>query len=307
MLIRELNDDWIEWALARFKKGRISNVLFSDFCERYPGMSIIDLSSTDIVILGTTAGGEKSAFRLRLLSNRGSRLFVGPFQVLHDGITTWCDSLPTFKSKNLGIEDKLSFERSAYIIVAEGESGRASSARLIRLRCIRPLCYLPPPDGFGREKRYQHKTMLESARKYTAKQIATIVNVYMRVMPTSSTDEVVEIVSSHIAQVIAPYKTFDSRRLILLGLAQSQEGSCAPQQHAAAGSSLPSHDISSHSCLENTPPWSPELASRQASNPWPDEACPEDERDLYALGEVPICLSPSFLHESWCQPSDEPC
>jgi hypothetical protein len=306
MLIRDLNDDWIEWALARFKKGRISNVLFSDFCERNPDMSILDLTKTDIIILGTVAEGRKGAFKIRLLANRGSRLFVGPFQVLLDGHASWCESLPTLKSKTLGIEDKLSFERSAYIVVAEGGDGRASSARLIRLRCIRPLCYLPPPEGAVREKRYQHKAMLESARRYTTNQVATIMNVYMRVMPQANTNDVAEVVTRHLADAMVPYSTFDARRIILLGLTQFQEGQSASLQPSDEGSSLPSLDKCDRSCPDNTPPSSLEWASRQVSNPWPSEAYPEDEPDPPESEAFPICLSPSFPLEPWCQPSEEP-
>lgn len=307
MLIRDLNDDWIEWALARFRKGRISNVLFSDFCERNPDMSILDLTKTDIIILGTMEGGRKDAFRIRLLANRGSRLFVGPFQVMYDGHVSWCESLPTLKAKTLGIEDKLSFERSAYIVVAEGGSGRASSARLIRLRCIRPLCYLPPPEGIVREKRYQHKAMLETAKRYTTNQVATIMNVYMRVMPQANTNDVAEVVTRHLADAMVPYSTFDARRIILLGLTQFQEGQSASQQPSGVESSSLSLDKCDHSCPDSTPPSSLGWASRQVSNPWPGEEGPEDELDQLESEEYPICLSPSFPLEPWCQPSEEPC
>lgn len=221
MIITEITPAWQQWALARFQSGRIQNLLFSEFVNEHPSHSTIDLSSTDIIILGSVCGVRK-AFVVRLLENKGLRLFVGAFKVRYEGCEVWYYSLPSFKSRVLQITDRLSFERSAYIIVASGENGVASSARLVRLRCVRTLCMLGSMAlGAGFDRRYQHRALVPTARRLMFRHVEALINVYARAEPSLTSAGIAAMVRDDVNAALIPYFALDTTRFTALIEAQT--------------------------------------------------------------------------------------
>ena len=222
MLLRQIPDAWREWAARRFRHGRIPNVSPTEFLERYPGIGVLDLAETDLVVLGTDANQQREAHVIRLRTCEAQRLFVGAFLIEHNGVTEWHTSLPKFRTSRLRIADRLSFERSTYLLFA-GLEGRPPD--LVRLKGIRPICRLATairPGARGGPRNYQSYSMRVSARQLTKSSVSSLFNVYSRAMPGVDSATVTSQLFGDFCAALRPFYGLDEACLtsVLQGLLQ---------------------------------------------------------------------------------------
>lgn len=249
MLLREIPDAWREWAARRFRAGRIPNVTPTDFLQRYPGIGVLDLAETDVLVLGTDANQQREAHVIRLLACEAQRLFVGAFLIKHEGVTEWHTSLPKFRATRLRIADRLSFERSAYLLFASHD-GRPPD--LVRLKGIRPICRLASairPGLRGGPRNYQSHTMRTSARQLTNSTVSSLFNVYSRAMPDTDSATVSSQMFADFCAALRPFYGLDEACLtsLIQGLLQ----------RAAADAAVVSDDGASRCDESETRPLSP--------------------------------------------------
>ncbi len=261
MLLRQIPDAWREWAARRFRAGRIPNVSPTDFLQRYPGIGVLDLAETDLLVLGTDANQQREAHVIRLRACEAQRLFVGAFLIEHDGVTEWHPSLPKFRATRLRIADRLSFERSAYLLFA-GLDGRPPD--LVRLKGIRPICRLGTairPGVRGGPRNYQSHTMRVSARQLTNNTVSSLFNVYTRAMPGTDSATVSSQMFGDFCAALRPFYGLDEACLtsVIQGLLQ----------RAAAGAAVASDDGASLCDESEFRPSSPGTLPSWHEGEWP--------------------------------------
>lgn len=280
MLLRRIPEDWRLWAASRFRAGRIPNVSPTEFLERFPGHGMLDLAQTDLLVMGTDANQQRDAHVVRLLACEAQRLFVGAFLIEHEGVVEWHLSLPRFRAQRLGIADRLSFERSSYLLFAGLDGAKPT---LVRLKGIRPICRLGTavrPGTKGGPRNYQSNSMRSSASSLTNNAVSTLFNVYMRAMPGVESAVVSSQLFGDFCSALRPFYGLDAACLTsaIQGLLQ-----CAAAEAAVASDDDASlcGAPESRPCSPSTlPSWHEEewlsLASSRTptAEAWPDACDP---------------------------------
>lgn len=128
------------WLEALHKK-TIKNISHLDFLSKYSGFRTnIDQC---VLILAGLRGLTREFFIIRVLGALYEP-FAGPHLVqIADNAPFWVHSLTAFRREFFGLTDKLSFERSVFVGLSDGE--------IVRLKIIRPYIFIPHeiviPDG----------------------------------------------------------------------------------------------------------------------------------------------------------------
>lgn len=128
------------WLEALHKK-TIKNISHLDFLSKYSGFRTnIDQC---VLILAGLRGASREFFIIRVLGALYEP-FAGPHLVqIADNAPFWVHSLTAFRREFFGLTDKLSFERSVFVGLSDGE--------IVRLKIIRPYIFIPHeiviPDG----------------------------------------------------------------------------------------------------------------------------------------------------------------
>ena len=136
-----MEEETFEWLFSQFKKTQIKNITFEELNSLFPDNAAIDLSHYYLVEIGHNAHGKRQLVFFKIL-HQGYQLPLlrGPHQVMGCVQGSWClfwvNSLTRLKSHFMGMYDRLSFERSTYLI-------HSSSQKLIRLRCMRHRLSVP--------------------------------------------------------------------------------------------------------------------------------------------------------------------
>lgn len=127
---------WVQDTLKHSNRIRNVNTIQFQTSEQ---LYTVPLEMYEIVLYGRV--GSEEVHLVRILGNLTGVPLVGPhlmewFQPDCTSKRIWVKSLTTFKQKLCHMNDHLSFERAAYVIMHTSET-------LIRLKCIRSITTLP--------------------------------------------------------------------------------------------------------------------------------------------------------------------
>lgn len=119
--------------LDALQKKTIKNITHLDFLSKYSGFRTnIDQC---VLILQGLRFTTREFFLIRVLGALYEP-FAGPHYVqIGDGAPFWVHSLTAFRREFFGLTDKLSFERSVFVGLSDGE--------VVRLKIIRPYIFIP--------------------------------------------------------------------------------------------------------------------------------------------------------------------
>jgi hypothetical protein len=121
--------NWLE----ALQKKTIKNISHLEFLSKYSGFRTnIDQC---VLLLQGLRFRQREFFLIRVLGALYEP-FAGPHYVqIADGAPFWVHSLTAFRREFFGLTDKLSFERSVFVGLSDGE--------IVRLKIIRPYIFIP--------------------------------------------------------------------------------------------------------------------------------------------------------------------
>ena len=128
-----------QWIFSILRRSQIKNVSFDDLRTLFPGD--IELDQYWLVQIGHDAQGNKQFVFFKIMSQCAHHaLLRGPHQILGwiqgSSCLFWVNSLTRLKHHFMGMCDRLSFERSTYVLHSPSHS-------FIRLRCMRRRLVVP--------------------------------------------------------------------------------------------------------------------------------------------------------------------
>jgi len=135
--ISSLAFNWLE----ALQKKTIKNISHLDFLSKYSGFRC-NIDQCVLILQGLRF--QSREFFLIRVHGALYEPFAGPHYVqIGDGPSFWVHSLTAFRREFFGLTDKLSFERSVFVGLSDGE--------VVRLKIIRPYIFIPHeimiPDG----------------------------------------------------------------------------------------------------------------------------------------------------------------
>lgn len=135
--IPSLAFNWLE----ALQKKTIKNISHLDFLSKYSGFRC-NIDQCVLILQGLRF--QSREFFLIRVHGALYEPFAGPHYVqIGDGAPFWVHSLTAFRREFFGLTDKLSFERSVFVGLSDGE--------VVRLKIIRPYIFIPHeiiiPDG----------------------------------------------------------------------------------------------------------------------------------------------------------------
>lgn len=121
--------NWIE----ALQKKTIKNISHLDFLSKYSGFRT-NIDQCVLILQGLRV--QTREFFLIRVHGALYEPFAGPHYVqIGDGSPFWVHSLTAFRREFFGLTDKLSFERSVFVGLSDGE--------VVRLKIIRPYIFIP--------------------------------------------------------------------------------------------------------------------------------------------------------------------
>ena len=141
--VSEDDRNTIQWIMDALKKKQIKNIALDDIQILFPEQ-YVDISDYLLVNVGYTKDRtSKTATFLQLLACEPDRNFLqGPHEVkiylptIQEDRTMWVYSLTCLRKHFLDASDRLSFERSTFLVHQDSHS-------LVRLKCLRSQLILP--------------------------------------------------------------------------------------------------------------------------------------------------------------------
>ena len=128
-----------EWVFSCLQASYIPNETFNpSLFPKYP----ILLDQYDLICVGRDKEGIRIYAYIKILASRNNKVLQGPHKVIiynytqQKFIKLWITSLTALRKHFFGIYDRLSFERSTYLLHTQQQ-------KLIRLKNIRAFLYLP--------------------------------------------------------------------------------------------------------------------------------------------------------------------
>lgn len=135
-----------EWAITALRRYHVRNISLEEFKEIHSD-GMLNLLTTPLIVLGKVAGHDAQIFVVQLFAYSKSFLQGPHLLTIYDPKTKlpafaqpiWVNSLTCLRRRFLQIEDRLSFERAAFILLPAKE-------RVVRLKTIRAFVTLPRQD-----------------------------------------------------------------------------------------------------------------------------------------------------------------
>ena len=130
-----------DWAILLLMKPTIRNESLES-CQTYFNNSPVFLNNYDLVCVGQKGDKQKYYVYIQILASHSNLPLNGPHKItaycptLACSHTFWVSSLTTLKKKVFGFTDRLSFERSTYLLLYTHQ-------KIIRLKNIRGNIHLP--------------------------------------------------------------------------------------------------------------------------------------------------------------------